>query len=180
MRHKTLLVTALLATGILSLTVSSIAMADDDYEDRARVISVSPQTERINVPRQECRTEYVRESYNNQSSPAGAIIGGLAGGLLGNTVGRGNGRIAAAVVGAGVGAVVGDRIGNNSSNNGGTGVRSLAPGNGAGKRTGSVGTSYGTLGSGTASRTARNLISRYAFILTCTNIVILIIVKMIV
>ena len=124
MRHKTLLVTALLATGILSLTVSSIAMADDDYEDRARVISVSPQTERINVPRQECRTEYVRESYNNgNSSPAGAIIGGIAGGLLGNTVGRGNGRIAAAAVGAGVGAIVGDRMGNNQSNNSGYGSR---------------------------------------------------------
>ena len=56
--------------------------------------------------------------------------------------------------------------GANSLNNG-TGVRSLVPGNGAVKRTGSVGTSYGTLGSGTASRTARNLISRYTSMLTC-------------
>lgn len=123
MRNKTLLASrkvllgALLATGISSLTLSSMAMADDNYEDRARVISVVPQTERVNVPRQECHTEYVRESYNtNRTSPAGAIIGGIAGGLLGNTVGRGNGRIAATAVGAGVGAVVGDRIGNNQSN----------------------------------------------------------------
>ncbi len=119
MRNKTLLITALLAT-----SVSSIAMADDDYEDRARVISVAPQIERVNMPRQECRTEYVRESYNtNNSSPAGAIIGGIAGGLLGNTVGRGNGRIAAAVVGAGLGAVVGDRMSNNQSNSTGYNTR---------------------------------------------------------
>lgn len=99
-------------------------MADDDYEDRARVISVAPQIERVNMPRQECRTEYVRESYSNdRSSPAGAIIGGIAGGLLGNTVGRGNGRIAAAAVGAGLGAVVGDRMSNNQSNSTGYSTR---------------------------------------------------------
>ena len=118
MNTRTKLQHTLLA--ITLITAASNALADDSYDDRARVISVSPQTERINVPRQECRTEYTRESYNNdRSSPAGAIIGGLAGGLLGNTVGRGNGRIAAAVVGAGLGAVVGDRVGNNQSNNSG-------------------------------------------------------------
>ena len=76
--------------------------------------------------------------------------------------------------------ITGRRITAINSSNNGTGVRSLAPGNGAGKRTGSVGTSYGTLGSGTASRTARNLISRYAFVLTCINTLFLIIVKMVV
>ncbi len=125
MRSKKLLATALLATGILSISLSPIAMAhDDDYQDRARVISVVPQIERVNVPRQECHTEYARESYNtNRTSPAGAIIGGIAGGLLGNTVGRGNGRIAATVVGAGLGAVVGNRIGNNQSNTTSYGTR---------------------------------------------------------
>lgn len=127
MRHKTLLVTALLATGFSSLATSTMALADDNYEDRARVIAVAPQTERINVPRQECRTEYVRESYNNNNnSPAGAIIGGLAGGLLGNTVGRGNGRVAAAAVGAGLGAIVGNSVGNNQSNNNGYGTRPVS------------------------------------------------------
>ncbi len=117
MTSRTALQNTLLAVTLI--TAASTALADDSYDDRARVISVSPQTERINVPRQECRTEYVRDSYNNdRSSPAGAIIGGLAGGLLGNTVGRGNGRIAAAAVGAGLGAVVGDRVGNQSNNNG--------------------------------------------------------------
>lgn len=117
MTGRTALQNSLLAVTLI--TVASTSLADDSYDDRARVISVSPQTERINVPRQECRTEYVPDSYNNdRSSPAGAIIGGLAGGLLGNTVGRGNGRIVAAAVGAGLGAVVGDRVGNQSNNNG--------------------------------------------------------------
>ncbi|MES2580648.1 MAG: glycine zipper 2TM domain-containing protein [Pseudomonadota bacterium] len=104
-----------LLLGLIAATVSMPTLADDDYEDRARVITVTPQFERVNSPRQECRTEYVRESYYEapQRSLGGAIIGGVAGGLLGNTIGRGNGRVAAAAVGAGVGAIVGDRVDNN-------------------------------------------------------------------
>lgn len=93
------------------------AMATDQYNDLARVISATPQTERVNVPRQECRTEYQRQSYNNggNTNVAGALIGGVAGGLLGNTVGRGSGRVAAAAVGAGLGAIVGNNIANNNN-----------------------------------------------------------------
>jgi uncharacterized protein YcfJ len=109
-----------LLIGLIAATVSVPALAghddrDDNYEDRARVISVAPQFERVNTPRQECRTEYVRESYYEapQRSLGGAVIGGVTGGLLGSTIGRGNGRVAAAAVGAGVGAIVGDRVDNN-------------------------------------------------------------------
>ncbi|OAM51173.1 hypothetical protein A7981_10545 [Methylovorus sp. MM2] len=90
------------------------ALADDQYFDTARVISVTPQTERVNTPRQECRTEYVQESYT-ESSPAGAIVGGIAGALLGSQIGQGGGRAAATVVGAGVGAVVGNNVGSTTS-----------------------------------------------------------------
>ncbi len=100
--------------GLIAATVSLPALANGDYEDSARVISVTPQFQRVNTPSQECRTEYVRESvYENRGrSPGGAIVGGVTGGLLGSLIGRGNGRVAAAAVGAGVGAVVGDRIDN--------------------------------------------------------------------
>ena len=104
---------AVMAAMLAGLPLS--AMAHDDYYDNARVISVTPQTEHINTPRQQCHTEYDRESYRNERSPLAAIIGGVAGGLLGSNIGRGKGRIAGAAVGAGVGAVVGDRIGNNQS-----------------------------------------------------------------
>jgi uncharacterized protein YcfJ len=114
-----------LLIGLIAATVSLPALAGHDdrddnyrnanYQDNARVISVAPQLERVNTPRQECRTEYVRESVyeHRDRNPGGAIIGGVAGGLLGSTIGRGNGRVAAAAVGAGIGAVVGDRMGNN-------------------------------------------------------------------
>lgn len=109
-----------LLIGLIAATVSLPALAshedrDDNYEDRARVISVAPQFERVNAPRQECRTEYVRESVYEQRerSFGGAVIGGVTGGLLGSTIGRGKGRVAAAAVGAGIGAIVGDRVDNN-------------------------------------------------------------------
>jgi uncharacterized protein YcfJ len=100
--------------GLVAATVSVPAFANHEYEDRARVLSVTPQVQRVNSPSQECRTDYVRESVyeSPQRSNTGAIIGGVAGGLLGSTVGRGNGRVAAAVLGAGVGAIVGDRVDN--------------------------------------------------------------------
>ena len=102
----------LMSPVLLTASISMPAMADDEYFDYARVVGVTPQTERVNMPREECRTEYIRESYTTPDrSPVGAIIGGIAGGLLGSQVGNGNGRVAGAAVGAGVGAVVGDRIG---------------------------------------------------------------------
>lgn len=117
MRKLNVMISALMAASI-SLPATATDGYDDDYfdeyYDRARVISVTPQTERVNVPREECHTEYVRERYSssNERSLTGPIIGGIAGGLLGSQIGKGNGRVAGAAVGAGVGAIVGDRIDN--------------------------------------------------------------------
>jgi len=99
----------LLAAGFVVLP----ATANDVYYDTARVVHVTPVTERVNSPRQECHAEYIQESYRSGGRDnAGAIIGGIAGGLIGSQVGKGNGRVAAAAVGAATGAIVGDRIGN--------------------------------------------------------------------
>lgn len=82
-----------------------------DFPDTARVISVTPRTEQVNYPRQECRQEY---SYGDPQGRGntGAVIGGVAGGLLGSQVGGGNGRVAAAAAGAVIGAITGDRLEN--------------------------------------------------------------------
>lgn len=110
--RKDIMLWKFVTPALMAASVSMPAMADDEYFDYARVLAVTPQTERVNVPREQCHTEYVRESYNSYDrSPVGAIIGGIAGGLLGSQIGKGNGRVAGAAVGAGVGAVVGDRIG---------------------------------------------------------------------
>lgn len=110
---KQALLLGLMFTGT-SITASA---GHDRYEDRARVISVTPQVERVNTPVQECRTEYVRESYYEDARPSngGAIIGTIAGGLIGSRFGGGNGRLVTTAVGAGLGAVIGDRHDNRYS-----------------------------------------------------------------
>ncbi|HEY0845922.1 MAG TPA: glycine zipper 2TM domain-containing protein [Noviherbaspirillum sp.] len=86
-----------------------------EFEDTARVISVTPQVEQVNYPQQECRTEYVPVQRQAQRSVGGSIIGGIAGGILGNQVGGGSGRTAATAAGAIAGAIVGDRLENSDT-----------------------------------------------------------------
>ena len=121
--QMTKLTPILVTTALFSLALNAPLARAADFDDYARVINVTPQLEQVNVPRQECRTEYEtsqRQPQREQErSAGGAIIGGLAGGLLGSQVGGGNGKIAAAAVGAITGAIIGDRAdnGNNSYNN---------------------------------------------------------------
>lgn len=111
---------ALLVSLVLTGTSMTAAAGHDRYEDRARVTRVTPQVERVNSPVQECRTEYVRESYyeNKRHSNGGAIVGTIAGGLIGSRFGGGNGRLITTAVGAGLGAVIGDRHDNRYSQRG--------------------------------------------------------------
>ena len=103
-----------LALSAVCFSAMTVATAND-FEDSARVISVAPQVEQINQPRQECRTEYVTTQRPQQRGIGGSVVGGVAGGILGNQVGNGNGRTAATAAGAIVGAIVGDRLENNNS-----------------------------------------------------------------
>ncbi len=110
------------AVAVLACAAAFPAVHAADFDDYARVVSVTPQVEQVNVPRQECRTEYetTQRQYPRQQqsdrSNGGAIIGGIAGGLLGSQVGGGNGRLAATAAGAITGALVGDRVDNNGNN----------------------------------------------------------------
>ncbi|HLY88206.1 MAG TPA: glycine zipper 2TM domain-containing protein [Acetobacteraceae bacterium] len=87
------------------------------FEAVANVVGVTPITEQVNHPTQQCWTEtqQTTQAVPQQRNFLGAIIGGVAGGLLGAQVGRGNGRIAGAAVGAGVGALAGDAVANQNA-----------------------------------------------------------------
>jgi len=104
--------------GAMVLAISLPAAADDVYYDTARVLSAIPQTERVNMPRQECQTEYTQSYNSGDRDIGGSIIGGIAGGLIGSQIGKGKGRIAGAAVGAATGAIVGDRIDNSDRHDG--------------------------------------------------------------
>ena len=102
------------AAALLSCSVVAQAM---EFEDFGRVTRVTPQTERQNHPRQECRTEYVQVQQAQERGMGGSIIGGIAGAVLGSNIGSGNGRTAATAAGAIAGAIAGDRISNRGASN---------------------------------------------------------------
>jgi uncharacterized protein YcfJ len=110
---RTLLVVLLAATGTVSAQAQS-------FVDRARVVSAEPQYETVQVPRQECGSQWTTEprtvgmpvTTSNGTSYGGAIIGGIAGAIVGNQVGKGHGREAATAAGAVVGALAGNSIAN--------------------------------------------------------------------
>lgn len=93
---------------------AAAAAGAGDFEDYARVVSVTPQTEQVNYPQQECRTEYVTVQRQQPRGVGGSILGGVAGGIIGNQVGGGSGRTVATAAGAIAGAIVGDRLENNN------------------------------------------------------------------
>ncbi len=112
---------ATLITSVFGLVAAS-AVSAADFEDFAKVTSVTPQVEQINRPRQDCRTEIVPVQRQVQTNQAGAthntgaaIVGGIAGALIGRQVGHGDGRSAATAAGAIIGAISGDRMENNSN-----------------------------------------------------------------
>lgn len=115
---KRIALLSLLATaGIASAQVPAPVMApgvSPTFVDRARVERVEPQYETVQVPRDECTSQWVTENrpVAGSNGYGGAIIGGVAGGIIGNQVGKGHGREAATAAGAVIGAIAGDRIAN--------------------------------------------------------------------
>ncbi|HET8745918.1 MAG TPA: glycine zipper 2TM domain-containing protein [Ramlibacter sp.] len=107
-----------LVPSVLLATLAATGAQAQSFTDHARVRSVEPQYEVVQVPRQECTSQWVQEAPRAAAPSGGyggAIVGGLAGGLLGNQVGKGHGREAATAAGAVIGAITGDRIQNSGA-----------------------------------------------------------------
>ena len=67
----------------LLLATAVIGLHAETYIDHARVRSVDPQYESVNVPREECSRRWIQESRRTDGRDYdGAVIGGLAGALL--------------------------------------------------------------------------------------------------
>jgi uncharacterized protein YcfJ len=77
----------------------------------ANVISATPVTGSVPVPRQACAD--TQQVVQQQPSGAGALVGAIVGGVIGNQFGHGVGRAAA----TGLGVVAGSAIGNQAEAN---------------------------------------------------------------
>lgn len=106
------------------LTAAVLSAQAEVFTDNARVLRVTPIAENINVPREECSSQWVRDRgphavnerweqpVRQDHQVGGAIVGGLAGGVIGHQVGEGRGKDAATALGVVLGAVAGDRLAN--------------------------------------------------------------------
>ena len=81
-------------------------------EDYAEVVSVTPLTEEVKTPREECHDETVTRQapVKDQNRIAGTVIGAVAGGVLGNALGGGGSNTGAKVVGAAAGGFAGNKV----------------------------------------------------------------------
>lgn len=101
---------------ILSLLAVAAAGAQAQaFVDNARVRGVEPQYESVQVPREECTSQWVNEARPVAQGPnyGGIAIGAVVGGVLGNQVGKGHGKEAATAAGAVAGAMVGNSLASN-------------------------------------------------------------------
>ncbi|MCG2591539.1 glycine zipper 2TM domain-containing protein [Ramlibacter sp. XY19] len=101
-----------LLTALAAAAAGAIAQPQG-FVDNARVRSVEPQYESVQVPREECSSQWVNEARPVQAqgnSLPGIAIGAVVGGVLGNQVGKGHGKEAATAAGAVAGAMVGNSV----------------------------------------------------------------------
>ncbi|MCV2362319.1 glycine zipper 2TM domain-containing protein [Paucibacter sp. DJ1R-11] len=120
-----------IAASALALALSAVLFAGLPAEVRAqtlapqassgsstlvRVISSTPNLERITETRQQCsyETQQVVQppvaSQAGMGSTGGALLGALAGGLLASQVGKGNGKHVAIAAGSATGALIGKNM----------------------------------------------------------------------
>jgi uncharacterized protein YcfJ len=109
---KRIAILTLLAAAVAAQAQPVPLQQPQPFLDNARVRSVQPQYQNVQVPRQECRSEWVTEAQPApaQNNVGGIAIGAIVGGVLGNQVGKGHGREAATVAGAVAGGMVGNNV----------------------------------------------------------------------
>ena len=77
-------------------------------QEMARVVSSTPITQQVTVPRQICSDTQVL--VQQPRSGAGATVGAVAGGIIGSQFGGGSGKAAATALGIIGGAILGDQL----------------------------------------------------------------------
>jgi len=101
-----------IAAGLFAISTGSLA--DNSFNDRARVLSAKPiyETVSVNNPEQRCWNERVyHRTPGGSQSYTPTIAGAILGGAVGNQFGKGRGKDAMTVAGVILGASVGNDLG---------------------------------------------------------------------
>jgi len=84
-------------------------LSDREFAD---VLAVTPVTERVTTPREECRDVVVtrQKPIKDEHKITGSVLGAVAGGLAGDAIGGGGKNTGAKIAGAVVGGIAGNQI----------------------------------------------------------------------
>ena len=92
-----------------ALTALATAALAAQAQEQGRVLSATPVTQQVAVPRQVCGNETIYGGAR-PTTGAGAVLGAIAGGAAGNAIGGGSGRAAATALGVIGGALLGNQV----------------------------------------------------------------------
>lgn len=95
-------------TGLATMLCMGLACAAAQAAEFATVVSSTPVTASLPMPRQVCSEG--QQLVQQRPSGAGALLGAIAGGVIGHNVGGGFGRAAATGLGAVAGSLIGDQV----------------------------------------------------------------------
>jgi uncharacterized protein YcfJ len=109
--NKSMLMGAVLGAG-LATAIGGVAgykmLSGPEY---AQVVAVTPVTETVKTPRDECHDKVVthKRPVQDEHQITGTVIGAVAGGVLGNAIGGHGSNTAAKIAGAAVGGYAGNK-----------------------------------------------------------------------
>lgn len=109
--NKSMLVGVVFGAGIATAAGGFAGYKMLNGPEYAKVIAVTPVTESVNTPREECTDQVVtrQEPVKDTHKIAGTVLGAVAGGLLGDAIGGGGKNTAAKIAGAAAGGYAGNK-----------------------------------------------------------------------
>ena len=109
--NRSMLVGTVLGAGIATAAGGFAGYKILSGPEYAQVVAVTPVTETIKTPREECVDKVVtrQEPVKDTHKITGTVIGAVAGGLLGNAIGGGGKNTAAKIAGAAAGGYAGNK-----------------------------------------------------------------------
>lgn len=109
--NKSMLVGVVFGAGIATAAGGIAGYKMLSGPEYAKVVSVTPVTETVKTPREECTDQVVsrQEPVKDTHKIAGTVLGAVAGGLLGDAIGGGGKNTAAKIAGAAAGGFAGNK-----------------------------------------------------------------------
>jgi len=104
---------------VVATALGGLVACSKSGPEFAQVLSVTPVTEAVKTPREECENVVVtkQKPVKDQHKIAGTAIGAIGGALLGDAIGGGGDNTGAKIAGAAVGGYAGNRTQNKMQEN---------------------------------------------------------------